>query len=205
MSSTLLLLFLAVIDGRGITVTSEGTITSRPAVYYPQTAWSQRLEGLVSAVLTLDADGNVADANIVSGPLALRRTVLESVLSWKYEPSGTSGRQVLVRVAFRTVEGLPDPAVEVSVRPRVLKRVDPIYPDEARRVRYQGTVVLEATVQADGSVRVERIVRSLDGPATPGMDRAAIEALEQWRFAPALKNGIPVPVVLTIEVQFNLR
>ena len=85
--------------------------------------------------------------------------------------------------------------------PRVIHKVEPIYSDEARAARYQGTVVLEAIIQKDGSVEIARVVRSLGF----GLDEKAIEALSQWRFEPAKLNGEPVSVALNIEVNFNLR
>jgi TonB family protein len=85
--------------------------------------------------------------------------------------------------------------------PMVVYRVDPEYSEEARRARYQGTVVLEAVVRKDGKVDVLHLVRSLGF----GLDQNAIEALKEWRFRPATKNGVPVDVTLNIEVRFNLR
>jgi TonB family protein len=85
--------------------------------------------------------------------------------------------------------------------PTVLSRVEPQYSEEARKARYQGTVVLEAIVKRDGTVDILRVVRSLGF----GLDENAIQALKQWRFKPGMKNGIPVDVALNIEVNFNLR
>jgi len=85
--------------------------------------------------------------------------------------------------------------------PTVLQRVEPQYSEEARKARYQGTVVLEAIVRKDGTVDIMRIVRSLGF----GLDENAIQALKQWRFRPGMRNGVPVDVSLNIEVNFNLR
>jgi len=85
--------------------------------------------------------------------------------------------------------------------PTVLQRVEPQYSEEARKARYQGTVVLEAIVRRDGTVDIQRIVRSLGF----GLDENAIQALKQWRFRPGMRNGVPVDVSLNIEVNFNLR
>jgi TonB family protein len=85
--------------------------------------------------------------------------------------------------------------------PTVIYKVEPQYSEEARKARYQGTVVLEAIVQKDGSVQIVRVVRSLGF----GLDEKAIEALRQWKFNPAKQNGVAVPVALNIEVNFNLR
>src|SRR5438046_9876596 len=85
--------------------------------------------------------------------------------------------------------------------PTVLSRVEPQYSAEARKARYQGTVVLEAIVRRDGTVDIQRVVRSLGF----GLDENAIQALKQWRFKPGTKNGVAVDVSLNIEVNFNLR
>jgi len=85
--------------------------------------------------------------------------------------------------------------------PTILSRVEPQYSEEARKARYQGTVVLEAIVRRDGTVDIQRVVRSLGF----GLDENAIQALRQWRFRPGTRNGVPVDVSLNIEVNFNLR
>ena len=85
--------------------------------------------------------------------------------------------------------------------PTVLFKVDPQYSEEARKARYQGTVVLEAIVRSDGTVDILRVVRSLGF----GLDENAIRALKQWKFRPGMRNGQPVDVALNIEVNFNLR
>ncbi len=85
--------------------------------------------------------------------------------------------------------------------PTVIQRIEPQYSEEARKARYQGTVVLEAIVRRDGTCDILRIVRSLGF----GLDENAIQALKQWRFRPGMRNGVPVDVALNIEVNFNLR
>lgn len=85
--------------------------------------------------------------------------------------------------------------------PVVIYRVEPQYSEEARRARYQGTVVLQAIVRKDGTIDIVRIIRSLGF----GLDEKAIEALKQWRFRPGMRNAEPVDVSLNIEVNFNLR
>lgn len=84
--------------------------------------------------------------------------------------------------------------------PSVISRVEPQYSDEARQARIQGSVTLEAIVRKDGTVEILRVVQSLD----PTLDQNAIEALQQWRFRPGMKDGQPVDVALNIVVNFNL-
>jgi TonB family protein len=85
--------------------------------------------------------------------------------------------------------------------PTILSRVEPEYTEEARAARYQGTVVLEVIVRADGTADIARIVR----PLGLGLDEAAMKAVKQWRFRPGVRNGQPVDVLLNIEVSFNLK
>ena len=85
--------------------------------------------------------------------------------------------------------------------PTILSRVEPQYSEEARKARYQGTVVLEAIVRKDGTVDILRVIRSLGF----GLDENAQKALKMWRFRPGMMNGQPVDISLNIEVNFNLR
>lgn len=85
-------------------------------------------------------------------------------------------------------------------RPERIHYVAPEYPALALAARREGTVILEAVLDTDGSVREARVLRSI-----PLLDAAALEAVQQWRFTPTLLNGEPVPVVLTVTVVFSLR
>jgi TonB family protein len=67
----------------------------------------------------------------------------------------------------------------------------------------QGVVALEVEVRADGTVGNAWVVRSLD--PTHGLDEEAIKAAKQWRFAPAMKNGQPVTVIIPLDLTFTLR
>ena len=78
--------------------------------------------------------------------------------------------------------------------------VAPVYPAIAQTARVQGVVILEALLDAKGRVEAVRVLRSI-----PLLDRAAVEAVQQWRFTPALLNNEAVPVVMTVTVNFELR
>lgn len=96
-------------------------------------------------------------------------------------------------------EGVSDP--DLSIRPAVLIfKKDPEYSEEARKAKYQGTVVLKVDVSAEGKPTHLEAIRSLG----LGLDEKAIEAVAQWRFRPATKNGQPVPVQLQVAVDFRL-
>jgi protein TonB len=79
----------------------------------------------------------------------------------------------------------------------------PNYTAEAMRARIQGSVLVECVVQPAGICTDIQIVRSLD--PTFGLDQEAIKSVKQWKFKPGLRLGQPVPVLVTIEVEFALR
>lgn len=103
-------------------------------------------------------------------------------------PADSARPSVPIRVAL-----LPQP-------PRKIVDVRPMYPDIARSARVDGTVILEAVVDTNGSVTQLHVVRSV-----PLLDQAALEAVRQWRYAPSEYGGRPVSVLLTITVRFTLQ
>src|SRR5437667_162612 len=84
--------------------------------------------------------------------------------------------------------------------PKSLFAPDPEYSEEAREAKYQGTCVLYLIVGPDGKPRDIRVARSLG----LGLDEKAIEAVRQWKFEPAMKDGKPVAVAINVEVDFRL-
>ena len=97
---------------------------------------------------------------------------------------------------FRVVQGI--------TAPRIIKSARPNYPSEAMRAKVQGRVKLEMVVQADGTVGEVRIVSSLDRNKF-GVDDAAVKAVKEMRFAPAMKDGVAVPVLLSTEMAFEAK
>ena len=84
--------------------------------------------------------------------------------------------------------------------PRLVYGPDPEFSEEARRAKYQGTVVLLVIVGSDGRIRDVRVQRSLG----LGLDEKAVGAIRQWRFEPARRDGVPVAVQVAVEVNFRL-
>jgi TonB family protein len=96
---------------------------------------------------------------------------------------------------FRVVQGI--------TAPRMIKSARPNYPAEAMRAKIEGKVSLEMVVQADGTVGEVRVVRSLDRKF--GVDGAAVKAVKEMRFTPAMKDGVAVPVLLSTEMAFAAK
>jgi protein TonB len=120
------------------------------------------------------------------------------------EVGGTLGGQVGGVVGGEGEEAPPKPSGPVRVggkisEPRKLKNVPPVYPEVAKQARVQGTVVLEATIDPSGRVDDVRVLRGI-----PLLNDAAVDAVRKWVYSPTLLNGSPVPVIMTVTVNFTL-
>ena len=100
--------------------------------------------------------------------------------------------------------GSPDSRPHVYVGPSTISYptrivyVKPEYSESARTAKAQGIVVLEAQIEPEGRVCNPRVLRSI-----PLLDQSAIDAVLQWRFTPAKRNGVAVPVITTLTVNFT--
>jgi protein TonB len=102
----------------------------------------------------------------------------------------------------------PPPTKKVSVfrtggqvqPPKLIRRVDPVYPVMARQARVQGVVVMEAYISTDGSVDRLRVISG-----HPLLNQAALDAVKQWKYNPTLLNGEPVEVIMAITVTFSFQ
>lgn len=139
---------------------------------------------------------------------------------WKFEPAET-GMTCVVSFVFRlrppasstalpsagTGSARPGPAApSAPVRvgdeikpPRIVVKVDPVYPEEAKGAGAKGVVLLDVTIGPDGSVIGVHVLRSV-----PLLDQAAIDAVKQWKYEPTLVNGVPTPVEMNVLLNFRL-
>jgi len=96
-----------------------------------------------------------------------------------------------------------DPPVRIGGNvkaPTKIKHVNPVYPPEAQQARIQGIVIIEAQIDQDGRVANARVIRSV-----ALLDDAALDAVLQWEFTPTVLDGKPVPVIMTVTVNFTLQ
>jgi periplasmic protein TonB len=96
--------------------------------------------------------------------------------------------------------GLVRPGGDVRP-PELSKRVEPQYPEAARKARVDGIVILDAVIAATGEVEEVRVIRS----AGRLLDDAAATALRKWFYRPATLNGRAVRVLLTVTVEFRIH
>jgi TonB family protein len=165
-------------------------------------------DSLYRAALAVQ-DPNTAQAATIMESYALyltRNNRPDEAKSIKAEADDV--RKALGKVA-PVVAGTPAPAPSVAeafhvgggvTAPKLEKKTEPDYTEEARAAKYQGTVVLYVEIGPDGVARNMRVIRGLG----LGLDQKAIDAVGQWQFQPGMRNGVPVTVQATIEVNFRL-
>jgi periplasmic protein TonB len=85
--------------------------------------------------------------------------------------------------------------------PKKLKDVKPIYPAIAKAAKMSGLIIIEAIISKEGDVKDAKILRG--GQAV--LEASALEAVRQWKYTPPLLNGVPVDVVMSVTVNFQLN
>jgi TonB family protein len=204
----------------------EPTITILPT--YPRAAVERKIEGQAVIRVIAFPTGALERAEIVSGDDFLTQPALEAAKQWKFKPFLKGGKPVMARakilfdfalgdeksgadassggaVKARVVESgalLPE-RIRVSsavAQGLLLRKVAPVYPDEARRARVQGTVILQVIISKEGTIENLQVIS-----ADSMLVDAATDAVRQWRYRPYVLNGAPVEVVTTVEIRFTLR
>ena len=118
------------------------------------------------------------------------------VARWLGEPAGAAGGGI--DVAGGVVGGVLSGGGKV-MPPKLIKEVEPVYPEEARKAGVEGVVIMEATTDLYGRVAGIKVLRSI-----PALDQAAVDALKQWVYEPMVIDGKPQEVTFTVTVRFTL-
>lgn len=185
---------------------------------YTEEARLAGVEGTAVVYAEIAKDGSPENLRVLrSLGYGLDQEAIRAVQQWRFEPNLRNGQVIRVAtyvpVRFRLdrqIYGAQQPAPEnneifqiaeggVTV-PRVLSRVAPSYTEEARTAKLEGTVVLFAEITSTGAVENVAVLHKLG----KGLDESAVRTIKQWKFAPALKDGRPVSVMITIEMNFSL-
>lgn len=183
-------------------------VASRPAVLKSEHPPWPGDDQTVSDTISFAVDDQGIPANLhvkkISDP-KWEEDVIAAIRQWRFQPSTQKGVAVSAPCTLSFAVGKLPPAGPYQIggdvsAPHILKSVEPVYPDEARRARAEGTVVLSVVVDASGHATEIKIIR----PLGLGLDEKAVEAVKKWKFQPAMRNGEPVPVQVTIEVNFRL-
>jgi len=153
-------------------------------------------------------DGRVKDAKVIESEPNLHMAALTAAREWLFKPSYAHleprATWTIVQVLFQPPPSQPAESVlprtgeyvHTEEFPKVITKVKPEYPTDLKD--YDATVVVEALVSVDGRVVETRVVQS-----KPPFDEAAVAAVRQWKFRPAMSNGKPVAVWVVIPVKFS--
>lgn len=120
-------------------------------------------------------------------------------------PGGSIGSVGAVPIVPIPAPPPPAPTEPVPVGDRIkepakIRYVPPVYPTIAQQARIEGVVIIQAIIGVDGRVNEAHVLRS-----KPLLDEAALAAVRQWVFTPTTLNGVPVPVIMTVTVNFTLK
>jgi protein TonB len=119
-------------------------------------------------------------------------------------PGGVPIEGAIVIAPPPVVAPPPPPKVRPGGQIRTPERISyasPTYPAVALAARVQGIVIIEATIDPSGRVQDARVLRS----ASPLLNEAALTAVRHWVYTPTLLNGVPVSVVMTVTVNFQMK
>lgn len=209
-----------------------GQIISKVNPVYPPEAKEKGIQGAVVLHAIIGKDGTVQNLNVVSGPDELQSSAMDAVKQWVYKPFLLNGNPTEVETTITVNYSLdnsnsqhppsppPPPADNISegahqaggsagdvykvggsVRPPIVTySAVPGYPEEARKSKLSGNVIVGLIVDQDGNPREVHVARGLGNQ----LDEKAVEAVQQYRFKPATRNGEPVAVALNVEVNFRV-
>jgi len=201
---------------------------------YPSEARAAGVSGIVIIEAVIGHDGLVTDAKVLKSVPLLDEPALDAVRQWRYAPTTLNGvavsviMTVTVKFTLDDQPAAPEPAVQnpaptmpgplgmspllewkgaPPVRvgaqvtpPERVKYVPPVYPVDAQRAKVMGTVIVQAIIDEKGDVALAKVLKGV-----AGLDDAALDAVNQWKYKPTLMNGVPVPVMMTVTVNFSLR
>jgi protein TonB len=226
---------LGPLERRAKPITPENPIPRRTRLVrppYPPEAATVGAHARFTLRVTIDHLGTVGEVRTVGAPilgamappgptearafteglLALVRSAKDAVSQWLYEPPADAPIAFDVVIAF-TPEGdgevisqgaarlsSPDADSPQATPATKVKHVIPVYPPAAREAKISGIVILEVEIGVEGFVQEARVVRSI-----PELDDAALEAVKQWEYTPRRVDGEPMPVKMTVTIQFSLQ
>jgi TonB family protein len=183
-----------------------GKLVRQVRPVYPAEAKEARITGKVRLEAVVAKDGKIQDLKIASGHPLLAAAAVEAVRQWEYAPVEKDGQPVAFKTQidlnFTLADNGPAP-LEVAggvQAGKLVNKVNPVYPADAKQQGLQGMVRLRATIGTSGAVETLD-VREGD----PALASAAVEAVKQWQYSPTMVNGAAVAVIVDIDINFTLQ
>lgn len=204
---------LAAEDALRIDAQKRPKIIKKVKPVYPEEAIKKGLQGVVEMEATINRAGKVVDVKVLPAqppaqPL-LAEAAVAALRQWKYAPYLVNGKAkpviftVTLNFALAPKNEDVQPVKALDERPKKISDVKPVYPEEALKQRIQGVVVVEATTDEKGDVVAVRIVPGKT--SQPLLEEAALTAVRQWKYEPAVKDGKAVGVTFTVTINFALK
>jgi TonB family protein len=172
------------------------------APVYPPAAKKAGIQGEVRLHVTIDKDGSVKDVQVLSGDPQLSEAAVAAVRKWRYAPSDDTDITIVTLNFALDNGGVSAPADRDTKEALSLSKpayqpitkITPVYPLAAKKAGIQGIVVLRATIEKDGSISDLKPLRG-----DPLLVKAALDAVQKWRYAPGEKA-----IITDVTVNFTL-
>jgi TonB family protein len=186
---------------------------------YPEKARQARVGGIVTLGTRTDTQGRVSRVMVYRSKTPLLDTAaMDAVKQWVYEPLIIDEKPVeavfWTMVHFKlkpqktetaeVVGGIVGGVLKLGdsvERPKIIKKVDPIYPDEAKKAFVQGVVVLEVTMDEEGNIVKVAVLKS----ESSLLNQASIDAVKQWKYEPMMSKGSPISVSFNVTLTYRLK
>jgi len=213
-------------EGPGDEVTQQinlGPLIHTVKLDIPRKLRKRQLVAVLSA--TVSTEGTLQKVEVLGGDEDFTPLALNAVQQWRYASATLSGQPVEAKVfvVVESIKGDVNSELELDTvptqpadllpgeevfkidphtmkAPKALYSPDPEYSEKARVAKYSGVGVLGVVVGSDGNPKTVWVSKKLG----LGLDEKAIEAVRQWKFEPAMKNGQPVATAINVEVSFRL-
>jgi TonB family protein len=158
----------------------------------------------VWAMVKLDDTGAPRDAMLERAEDEIFQPAIEESLKrWRFAPARKAGQAISseVRVPFLVIPAMKPNVAQRMSPPKVLKRVDPVYPLAMRMSGMRAEVTVSFVVTDEGRVTDAIVLRSTN----PAFEQPALEAIRKWTFQPAMQNGKAVNTKMEIPISFALQ
>ena len=190
----LAMVMLAINSGAAVAATKQQQqeqsvkVTHQVAPVYPEEAKRARVEGKVVLDVTVEENGEVSMAKVVNGPQLLQQAAVDAVKQWRFSNPLNDSVTIQLTIAFALKADSAAEKEQTSAQEPALKqvhRVDPVYPEEAKRQSIQGEVVVEIKVNDKGQVTDARAVSGNEL-----LRQAAVDAAKQFQFSNSLRTAV---------------
>jgi TonB family protein len=197
-----------VLAGDGTDIVAPQVVEYSSPPLYSDEARQRGVEGVVVLRTRVNLDGRATQARLVTGlGHGLDQNALVALRHWRFQPGARDGVPAAmdadVEIEFSLRQERLNELIANDMATQVGPDVAPpravLTPQPPPASGAHGTVALDVVLLEDGRPRIVRVLRSV----SPELDEAAVQTFERWRFSPAMRNGVPVKVRLTAEVNFH--